>query len=139
LQVGQSFGFVIALAIGALLFADILEFWHLVAGSVAQGLMMALVMPSRQAFLPEVVGMRRLMNAIPLQTAAMNTTQILAPGLGGFMIDWAGPESVYVFMAAMYAVSVVMLFRVQTLSPEELEASRAAMPAGGGRGRIGRY
>ena len=139
LQVGQSFGFVIALTIGVLLFADLLEFWHLVAGAVAQGLMMALVMPSRQAFLPEVVGMRRLMNAIPLQTAAMNTTQILAPALGGFMIDWTGPESVYVFMAGMYAMSVLMLFRVQTLTPEELEESRAGTAAAGRRAGMGRY
>ncbi len=129
LQVGQSFGFLIAVVIGVLLFADLLRFWHLVAGSVAQGVMMALVMPSRQAYLPEVVGMRRLMNAIPLQTAGMNTTQILAPALGGFMIDWIGAGSVYVFMAAMYAMSVVMLFGVNSLTPEELEASRAGMPA----------
>jgi len=139
LQVGQSFGFVIAVVIGVLLFADLLEFWHLVAASVAQGVMMALVMPSRQAYLPEVVGMRRLMNAIPLQTAGMNSTQILAPALGGFMIDWMGAASVYVFMAAMYAMSVVMLFGVKSLTPEELEASRAGMPANGrvGGGRRG--
>jgi MFS family permease len=124
LQLGQVFSFVIAVVVAALLFNDMLTFWHLFAASVAQGTMGALVMPSRQALLPEVVGMRRLMNAIPLQTAGMNLMQIMAPTLGGFFIDWFGAEWVYVFMAAMYSMSVFMLFFVQTLSAEEIEASR---------------
>src|SRR5690606_34159828 len=90
------------------------------------------------AFLPEVVGMRRLMNAIPLQTAAMNTTQIIAPALGGFMVDWTGPGSVYAFMAAMYAMSVVMLFGVQSLRPEALEASRTGAQTAGRGAAFGR-
>jgi MFS family permease len=97
--------------------------------------MMALVMPSRQAFLPEVVGLRRLMNAIPLQSAGMNLMQIMAPTLGGFMIDWIGPGSVYTFMAAMYAMSVIMLFRVKSLSPEEQEEARAGTAAEGANNR----
>ena len=36
----------------------------------------------------------------------------IAPALGGFMLDWNGPRSVYAFMAAMYAMSVLMLFGV---------------------------
>ena len=73
--------------------------------------MMALVMPSRQAFLPEVVGMNRLMNAIPLQTAGMNLMQIIGPAVGGPLIDWIGPGSVYSIMAVMYAMSVLTLGR----------------------------
>lgn len=128
LQVGQIFGLVIAAVIAALLFSDRLQFWHLIVASIAQGLMFALVMPSRQSLLPEVVGMDRLMNAIPLQTAGMNLMQILAPALGGFMIDWIGPGWVYVSMTLMYAMSVGMLFFVESLTPEELERSRIDAP-----------
>jgi MFS family permease len=141
LQIGQSFSFVIAVVVATLLFMDVLVFWHLVVASVAQGVMMALVMPSRQALLPEVVGMKRLMNAIPLQTAGMNLMQIIGPAIGGPLIDWIGAGAVYVIMAGMYTVSVVMLFGVKTLSPEEIEASRTqGMGAGpsGGRGRTAR-
>lgn len=133
LQLGQSFSILIAVVMAALLFAGVLEFWHLFAASVAQGLMMALVMPSRQAFLPEVVGLKRLMNAIPLQTAGMNLMQILAPGIGGFMIDWIGGGSVYTVMAFMYAMSVIMLFRVKSMTAEEQEAASVGA-VGGGRG-----
>ncbi|MEZ4503484.1 MAG: MFS transporter [Dehalococcoidia bacterium] len=138
LQVGQLFSLVVALVVAALLFADMLTFWHLVLASVAQGTMMALVMPSRQSFLPEVVGMQRLMNAIPLQSASMNVMQLIGPTVGGFLIDWLGAGSVYSVMAAMYAMSVLLLFAVKSLTPEQLEASRRAQPArGGATGRGG--
>jgi MFS family permease len=138
LQIGQAFSMVIAIVVAILLFAGVLEFWHLFAASVAQGLMMSLVMPSRQAFLPEVVGLKRLMNAIPLQSAGMNLMQIMAPTLGGFMIDWIGPEFVYAVMAFMYAMSVIMLFRVKSMTPEEQEAARAGTVGAGPRSGMGR-
>ena len=138
LQIGQSFSLVIAVVVAVLLFADLLTFWHLFAASVAQGLMMALVMPSRQAFLPEVVGMRRLMNAIPLQTAGMNLMQIIGPAVGGPLIDFLGAGSVYAIMAGMYAMSVTTLFRVKSLSADELAASQTQDTGAGRGGRGGR-
>ena len=135
LQLGQMFSMLLALVMAALLFAGVLQFWHLVGASVAQGFMMALVMPSRQSYLPEVVGMQRLMNAIPLQTAGMNSMQILAPAVGGVMIDVIGEGSIYSVMAVMYAMSVITLFGVKSMSAEDLEASRAEMGmAGASRG-----
>ncbi len=138
LQIGQAFSALIAIVVGTLLFAGVLEFWHLFAASVTQGLMMSLVMPSRQAFLPEVVGLKRLMNAIPLQSAGMNLMQIMAPSVGGFMIDIIGAEYVYAVMAFMYGMSVFMLFRVTSLTPEEQEAASRGTPADEARGGIGR-
>lgn len=128
LQFGQVVSLAVAIVVGVLVLADRVAFWHLVVASIAQGVTFALVMPSRQSLLPEVVGMGRLMNAIPLQTAGMNLMQILAPAAGGFMIDWVGAGWVYVTMAAMYATSVVMLFFVQPMSPEELERSQHDAP-----------
>jgi MFS family permease len=127
-QIGQSISVGIAITVAVLLFAHQLEFWHLVISSIAHGTMVALVMPSRQAFLPDVVGTPRLMNAIPLQTAGMNVMQILAPVLGGFMIDWIGPAWVYTSIVGMTAMSVLMLFFVKSLSPEELDLIHLSAP-----------
>ena len=128
LQVGQVSSLGIAVVVAALLFSGRLEFWHLVGSSVAQGVMMALVMPSRQSFLPEVVGMQRLMNAIPLQSAGMNSMQLVAPAAAGFMIDWVGAGYVYSVMAVFYGMSVIALFGVKSMTAEELKASRADLP-----------
>ncbi|MEZ4503493.1 MAG: MFS transporter [Dehalococcoidia bacterium] len=135
LQVGQGFGLLMALAVATLIFAGQLTFQALFLASVGQGTMMALVMPSRQAFLPEVVGMRRLMNAIPLQSASMNLMQIIAPAAGGFMIDWIGAGPVYVAMAVMYALSMTTLFAVKSLSSAEFAREADAQAASTGRRR----
>lgn len=135
LQAGQGIGLLISLVVAALIFAGQLTFWALFVASIAQGVMMAFVMPSRQAYLPEVVGMRRLMNAIPLQSASMNVMQILGPTAGGFMIDWIGPGFVYIAMVGMYGVSMLTLFAVVSLSEEEYEATAAEQAASTGRQR----
>lgn len=128
LQIGQVSSLGIAVVVAVLLFSGRLEFWHLIGSSVAQGVMMALVMPSRQSFLPEVVGMQRLMNAIPLQSAGMNLMQLMAPAAAGFMIDWAGAGYVYSTMAVFYGMSVIALFGVKSMTAEELKASRTDLP-----------
>ena len=122
LQIGQAFSLVIAVTVALLVFTGVIHFWHLFVAAIAQGTMMALVMPSRQALLPEVVGLRRLVNAIPLQSASMNLMQIIGPAIGGFMIDWIGSGSVYLLMAVMYGMSVLLLFFVHSLSLEDQEA-----------------
>ncbi len=126
LQLGQLLSVVIAVVVAMLLFTDLLVFWHLVVASVAHGLIVAVVMPSRQALLPDVVGVSRLTTAIPLQAAGLNLMQILAPALGGYMIDWTSAAWVYVFIAALAAMSVLMLFFVKSLSPEFSLRSRMA-------------
>ena len=127
-QLGQSASVIAALAMAGLLFADLLRFEHLFAAAVFQGTVMALMMPSQQAMLPEVVGLDRMMNAVPLNAASMNLMQIFAPAAGGFLIVVIGPGMVYMTMAGLFAISVATLFRVRTAP---LGAGRAGR--GGGR------
>ena len=84
----------------------------MVAG-VAHGITLSLMMPSRQAILPEVVGMGRLMNAVSLSAAAANLMRLAAPALGGFMIAFIGAEWVYFLMAGLYGCAIVTLARVR--------------------------
>ena len=128
-QAGQAASVGVALAVAALLFLDVLVFWHLLVAGVVQGLVMAIMMPARQAMVPEVVGMDRMMNAVALNSAGMNLMRLLAPGLGGVLIAVIGPGSVYVLMAGLYAFSVVTLFGVPTHPP--------ARPANGARRKGG--
>ena len=79
LQVGQLANAVTAVIVGLLLLFDLLEFTHLLIAGVAHGIALALMMPSRQAILPEVVGMDRLMNSVSLSAAASNLMRLAAP------------------------------------------------------------
>ena len=124
LQTGQLISVVNALIVGALLLADVLVIWHLVVASIAQGTTMALMMPSRQAMIPDVVDKDRLMNAVALNSAGMNLMRLLAPAVGGFLIYLLGEGSVYLVMAGLYFLAVVTLTPVPRVAAAVTGAAR---------------
>jgi MFS family permease len=134
-QIGQTASALSALSIGTLLYFDQLQFWHLLATSVVQGSIMALMMPSRQAMMPEVVGMDRLMNATALGMGAMNLMRLAGPAAGGVLLATAGGEAVYLVIVLFYIWSIVMLAKVP-LTKSAMGAA-GAMARMGGRGRGG--
>ena len=83
LQLAGIANALITLGIAALIFQGILVFEHLLISSILQGLVMNAMMPARQAFTKDVVGLDRLTNAIALSTSGMNTARLLLPGLAG--------------------------------------------------------
>ncbi|MFL2646446.1 MAG: MFS transporter [Dehalococcoidia bacterium] len=123
LQIGQTFSLFLSLVVGLLVLFESLVFFHLVIASVVQGMVMSLVMPARVAILPEVVGLGRLSNAVPLNSAGMNLMQMIGPAIAGIGIDIVGAEFVYLLIALLYAFSVGMLFKITILSEEEIMVS----------------
>lgn len=86
------------------------SWWVLVAASFLQGIVMGLMMPSRQAIVPEIVqNEEELMNAISLSSMGMNTLRLFAPALSGFLIDAIGFEAVYYVTTASYIVAVILI------------------------------
>jgi len=83
------------------------SWWILMVSSMLQGAVMGLMMPSRQAIISEIVGEEHLMNAISLNTMGMNSLQIFAPALAGFLIDAAGFGAAYYTMTGLYLVSMI--------------------------------
>jgi len=83
------------------------SWWILLAGSLAQGVIMGLMVPSRQSIIPELVGGKLLMNAVALNVFGMNMTRIMAPAAAGFLIDIIGFAVIYFIMAGLYLISGV--------------------------------
>ena len=137
LQVGQLVNAMNAVAVGMLLLFGMLRFEHLMASAVVQGTVMALMMPSRQSMIPEIVGPRRLMNAVALNTAGMNLMRLAVPALGGILLAAADAYYVYFLMTGLYLFAVVTLTKVPSRgrSGEDADAALApaVTPTGGGR------
>lgn len=102
-----SLGIALTLTLGYLSPERAGSWWILVVSSLLQGGIMGLMMPSRQALIPEIVSEKDLMNAISLNMLGMNALQILAPVLAGFLIDAWGFQAGYYTMTGMYLVSTV--------------------------------
>ena len=86
LQVGQALQGALAAAVAVLLFLDLLRFEHLIVVVFLQGIAMALMMPARQAIIPEIAGEERLMNAVSLSAAGMTSMRLVAPAIGGMLL-----------------------------------------------------
>jgi len=112
-QIGQTVGFLNVLAMGLIAAFGTLEFWHLVASGVGSGLLVGMMMPARQAMVHEVVKGGRLMNAISLNTAGMNTMQIIAPAVGGVVLATWSAEGAFFVMSACYLVAIFAMSFVQ--------------------------
>ena len=129
LQLAGIANALITLGIAALIFQGILVFEHLLISSILQGLVMNAMMPARQAFTKDVVGLDRLTNAIALSTSGMNTARLLLPGLAGGLVAALGggggnidpAKWVYLTMAALYvwSASVITLIKVEDRAPDD--------------------
>ncbi len=89
-----------------------LEFWHLFASAILQGGVNSVMFPSRQSMISDLVPRDRLMNAIGINSSGQTFTQLVAPGLAGFMIAALSPSSVFTFMTGMYLLAMVLTMRL---------------------------
>ena len=103
-----------AVGLGAAVLTDIVEFWMLLAASVAQGVAFGFFGPARVAMASELVGRENVGNALGLQSLAMNGTRVFAPSLAGALVGWSvfGIGRTYVVAAVLSIASFVMTTRL---------------------------
>ena len=135
-QVFQFVGFLNAFVIGSLAVLGWLEFWHLLISSVSQGILVALMVPARQAMVSEIVPPQRIMNGVALNTAAMNMMQFAAPLIGGALLAWAGAGVTFYAMAGCYVLAMLTMIRVPT-TPAQAGRGRGGLRAAAGDIRDG--
>jgi MFS family permease len=108
---------VVNLAVSAvmlLLFvANALALWHVIVLALLSSLTWALDNPTRQAFVPDLVGREHLANAIALNAVAVEITVVVGPALGGLMIPAFGMAGAYALISAIYLLDVVVLLMLK--------------------------
>ena len=106
--VSQAGNAVMTIVLGVLDVTGHVTFWHIFAIGFVNGSLMAFNMPSRQAMLSEIVPEKNLMNAISLNTSAMNLTGIAGPAAAGFLILVVDTAGVFFIVGAIYVLSVIL-------------------------------
>ncbi len=112
LVAGQFASALVALGIAVSITVGTISWIHLFAAALLQGLVMALMMPARQALIYELVGENTLMNAIALNAAAMNFIRLMAPAFAGFFIALWSIEGVYYIMTVLYVIGFMLAMRL---------------------------
>ena len=95
-----------------LLFSGTLDYWHILVQVAVVGAVFPFVMPARNAIVADVVGRRRLTNAMALNMTAVNVTRVLGPSVGGLLIGFAGVEVAYSINAGLYVLALAAMMGV---------------------------
>lgn len=127
-QIGQSLMACFAAGVGALLYLDRLEFWHLLVATFFQGGIFGMLAPSWQSIIPEIVGPQRLMNAAALNMGGMNVVRLVMPAACGFALGVTETEYVYAAISAMFLLAVAALARAHgKTAPSGLRSEDAVL------------
>ena len=86
----QTAAGVLALILAALTYLGVVAVWHVFVLAFLLGLVNALDMPTRQAFVMEMVGTEDVANAVALNSAVLNGARILGPAIAGILIGLLG-------------------------------------------------
>jgi MFS family permease len=98
-----------ALALLTLTATGAIALWMLYLLIFARGAVNAIDNPARQAFVVELVGPDRLVNAISLGSALVNGARTVGPALAGVLIATAGVEPCFALNALSFAAMIAAL------------------------------
>ena len=102
------------LTLGLLTVSGHIQVWQINAINIIASSLQVLGSPARQAIIPSTVPQSHLLNAVTMATLMMQSTQLTAPVIAGFLIDFLGVQASYFTDAALLIPSViaVLLTRV---------------------------
>lgn len=136
LLAGQISSALLALIIALLITFGFINWEILLVAAFFQGIVMALMMPARQAMIPEIVGQSGLTNAIALNTMGMNINRLFAPAFSGLLIALLGIDKVYYAMGGLYLIALGFVSRLPHTSPMVLGGQGALRDLKNGIGYI---
>ena len=125
-----------ALALFALWVAGLVTVPVVLALIAVRGVALALDIPLRQAFVIEIVGRDRVINAVSLNSVLVQGARIVGPGLAGLIILLYGVGPVFAVNVATFGFMILMLARMDParLGSVAADATRpppTARPNGG--------
>ena len=119
---------VVALLLGLLDVAGIVQYWQVLVLATMLGLITAIDTPVRQSFVVEMVGRDELTNAVAINSTIFNGGRILGPAIAGVVITAVGTGWAFVGNAAS---SLAVLAALALMRPAELFPAPPVRRAGG--------
>jgi MFS family permease len=106
-----------AIAMAALALAGIIAPWHIITLSMVMGVLVAIELPVRHAYLVELVGGKQdLPNAVALTSLIANAGRLVGPAVAGLVIAGYGEAACFLVNALTF-VAVLVTFAMIRVSP----------------------
>ncbi|XWK49886.1 MFS transporter [Tunturiibacter empetritectus] len=99
----------LALGLGILTVAGIIQLWHVYVFAFLLGCVTAFDSPTRQSFVSELVGEADLSNAVGLNSTSFNAARMIGPAIAGVLIAVVGSGWVFVINAASFVAVLCSL------------------------------
>ena len=106
---------ILALILGILAASSFVRYWHVLVIAALFGFLNTIDMPTRQAYMIELVGKEDLMNAIGLNSSIFNLTRIIGPTLGGILIGIIGLPACFYFNALSFLAVIIQLIKINAV------------------------
>lgn len=125
LIITQASLMMIAFALSAVVMLGVLQVWHIIVVSMLFGAVLAFDIPTRQAFVVELVGEDDLSNAIALNSSMFNLANVLGPAAGGLVMAGVGAAWCF-FINAVTFLAVIGGLLMMRIAERPRPQSRAS-------------
>jgi len=116
LLITQVIMMVIAITLGILTATGVVKVWHIYLLAVFSGATQAVDMPTRQAFIVELIeGKEDITNAVALNSAIFNGARAIGPALAGFLVAAVGEASAFFINSITFLSIIVSLAAMKGL------------------------
>ena len=106
---------ILAAILGVLTVSSKVEYWHVLVIALLFGFLNTIDMPTRQAYMVELVGKEDLMNGIALNSSIFNLARIIGPAIGGILIGLVGIGACFFLNAISYLAVIIQLIKISTI------------------------
>jgi len=103
---------ILALILGILVGTHIVQLWMVGVLAFCLGLVNMIDNPTRNTFVPEMVGKENMTNAITLNSWEINLARVIGPSIAGILVATVGLALCFLLNALSYIAVIVVLFMI---------------------------
>ncbi|HVE58235.1 MAG TPA: MFS transporter [Pyrinomonadaceae bacterium] len=127
LQITQTAAMILASVLTILTLTDSIQVWHIFVLSALLGLANAFDIPTRQAFIVDIVKREDLTNAIALNSSMFNGARIVGPAVAGLLVASVGEGWCFGINAVSYIAVLTGLFLIKIQSQKKVPMPGSAI------------
>jgi MFS family permease len=113
----------LAFTLAVLVVTGMVAVWHVLLIAFLIGTVHAIEIPTRQAFLIELVGREDLLNAIALNSSAFHAARMVGPAIAGFIMGPLGLSSCF-FINSLSFFSIIVALLKMRFAPGDIKATQ---------------
>jgi len=115
LMITQIASMFLAFILGILTILNVITVWHIIVLAFLLGIIQAVDIPARQAYMVELVDDKTLLSsAIALNSTIYNSARVIGPTIAGFLIAAFGLGTAFMLNGVSYIAVVIALLFINT-------------------------